>query len=106
LDFTSIGKRKFFCEEEVRLNRRLSSGIYLGVARITKEGDRISLEGRGDPVEYAVKMKQIPEEMLMGKLLEKRQVTPEMMLAAGVLKSLKNPVKILATSCAVSSLPL
>ncbi len=81
LDFTSLGKRKFFCEEEVKLNRRLSPGIYLGVVRITKEGDRIHLEGSGEPVEYAVKMKQIPEEKLMDRLLEKRQVTPKMVEA-------------------------
>ena len=81
LDFTSLGRRKLFCEEEVKLNRRLSPGIYLGVVQITKEGDRIHLEGKGEPVEYAVKMKQIPEEKLMDKLLEKRQVTPKMVEA-------------------------
>ncbi len=81
LDFTSLAKRKLFCEEEVKLNRRLSPGIYLGVVRITEEGGRIHLEGRREPVEYAVKMKQIPEEKLMDKLLEKRQVTPKMVEA-------------------------
>jgi aminoglycoside phosphotransferase family enzyme len=81
LDFTSLEKREFFCEQEVNLNRRLSPAIYLGVVRITKEGDRIHLEGKGEPVEYAVKMKQIPEEKLMDKLLEKKQVTPEMIEA-------------------------
>lgn len=81
LDFTSLDKRKFFCEQEVKLNRRLSPAIYLGVIRITKEGDRIHLEGKGEPVEYAVKMKQIPEEKLMDKLLEKKQVTPKMIEA-------------------------
>jgi aminoglycoside phosphotransferase family enzyme len=81
LDFTSLEKRKFFCEEEVKLNRRLSPALYLGVVRITKEGNRIHLEGKGEPVEYAVKMKQIPEEKLMDKLLERRQVTPKMIEA-------------------------
>jgi aminoglycoside phosphotransferase family enzyme len=81
LDFTSLEKRKFFCEQEVKLNRRLSPAIYLGVIRITKEGDRIHLEGKGEPVEYAVKMKQIPEEKLMDKLVEKKQVTPKMIEA-------------------------
>jgi len=81
LDFTSLEKRKFFCEQEVKLNRRLSPTIYLGVIRITKEGDRILLEEKGEPVEYAVKMKQIPEEKLMDKLLERRQVTPKMIEA-------------------------
>ncbi|OGP91000.1 MAG: hypothetical protein A2157_00530 [Deltaproteobacteria bacterium RBG_16_47_11] len=81
LDFTTLEKRKFFCEQEVKLNRRLSPAIYLGVVKITKEGNRIHLEGKGEPVEYAVKMKQIPEEKLMDKLLEKKQVTPKMIEA-------------------------
>jgi aminoglycoside phosphotransferase family enzyme len=81
LDFTSLEKRRFFCEEEVRLNRRLSPEIYLGVVKITKDDDRILLDGRGEVVEYAVKMKQIPEEFLMDKLLKKGQVTPRMIEA-------------------------
>jgi aminoglycoside phosphotransferase family enzyme len=78
LDFTSLEKRKFFCEQEVKLNRRLSPNIYLGVERITKVGNRILLGGQGELVEYAVKMKQIPEEFLMDKLLEKKLVTSKM----------------------------
>jgi len=78
LDFTSLEKRKFFCVQEVNLNRRLSPEIYLGVVKITKDGDQILLDGRGEVFEYAVKMKQIPEELLMDKLLEKKQVTSKM----------------------------
>ena len=81
LDFTSLEKRKLFCEEEVRLNRRPSPDIYLGVVRITREGNRILLDGKGEWVECAVKMKQIPEEFLMDKLLERRKVTPRMIEA-------------------------
>ena len=81
LDFTSLEKRKYYCEQEVKLNRRLSPGIYLGVVRITKEGNQILLDGIGELVEYAVKMKQIPEEYLMEKLLEKKQVTSKMIEA-------------------------
>jgi aminoglycoside phosphotransferase family enzyme len=81
LDFTSLEKRKFFCEQEVKLNRRLSPDIYLGVVRITKEGDRILLDGKGQIIEYAVKMIQIPEEFLMDKLLERKSVTPRMIEA-------------------------
>jgi aminoglycoside phosphotransferase family enzyme len=81
LDFTSLEKRKFFCEQEVKLNRRLSPDIYLGVVKITKERKGVSLGGKGALVEYAVKMKQIPEEFLMDQLLEKKQVTPKMIEA-------------------------
>jgi aminoglycoside phosphotransferase family enzyme len=81
LDFTTLEKRRYFCEQEVMLNRRLSPNIYLGVVKITQDQDQISLEGKGEAVEYAVKMKQIPEELLMDKLLEKNKVTSEMIEA-------------------------
>ena len=81
LDFTSLEKRKYFCEQEVRLNRRLSPEIYLGVIKIIYDGRRILLDGRGEVVEYAVKMKQIPEELLMDELLGEGQVTPKMVEA-------------------------
>jgi len=81
LDFTTLEKRKFFCEQEVTLNRRLSPTIYLGVVTIAKEGNRIVLDDKGELLEYAVKMRQIPEEFLMDKLLEKDRVTPKMIEA-------------------------
>ena len=81
LDFTSLNKRKYFCEQEVKLNRRLSPDIYLGVVEITFDRDRISFNGKGQVEEYAVQMKRIPEELLLDKLLEKGQVNREMMEA-------------------------
>lgn len=78
LDFTSLEKRRYFCEQEVVLNRRLAPKLYLGVVKIADEKGRISLDGRGEVVEYAVKMKQAPEELLMDKLLDKNRVTREM----------------------------
>jgi uncharacterized protein len=79
LDFTSLDKRKYFCEQEVKLNRRLSPDIYLGVVEITFDRDRISFNGKGQVEEYAVQMKRIPEELLLDKLLAKGQVNREMM---------------------------
>jgi hypothetical protein len=81
LNFTSLEKRRYFCEQEVKLNRRLSPDIYLGVVKLTREQNRILLDGEGEAVEYAVKMKQIPEELLMDKLLENNRVTGEMIEA-------------------------
>jgi len=79
LDFTSLQKRKYFCEQEVKLNRRLAPDLYLGVVEIKNEQGQISLGGEGEIVEYAVKMKQIPEERLMNQLLRTNQVTAPMM---------------------------
>lgn len=74
LDFTSLEKRKYYCEQEVILNRRLAPTLYLGVVTIMEEDNKISLEGRGNPIDYAVKMKQIPEESLMNRLLERKEM--------------------------------
>lgn len=79
LDFTTLEKRKYFCEQEVKLNRRLSSGIYLGVVRVTVDGKRVLLNGEGEAVEYAVQMKQLPGELLLDHLLKEGKLTPEMM---------------------------
>jgi aminoglycoside phosphotransferase family enzyme/predicted kinase len=69
LDFTSIEKRRFYCQEEVRLNRRLCPDIYLGVAEIRRSGTKVAIEGPGEVVDYAVVMKRLPEDRLLSNLL-------------------------------------
>jgi len=78
LDYTTLEKRKKLCETEIELNRRLSPEIYLGVTAITKENGKISLEGGGDIVEYAVKMKQLPKENMLSTLLRQGKANKEM----------------------------
>lgn len=75
LDFTTLGKRHHYCKEEVRLNRRLSKGIYLGVVKITQSAGRFRLKGKGKAVEYAVKMRHIPEHWILQYMLLKNKVT-------------------------------
>ena len=78
LDYTTLEKRRFFCQEEVRLNQRLSPSVYLGVVPITKDGDEFYLGGQGEVVEYAVKMRRLPQERMMDSLLRRGRVTPAM----------------------------
>jgi aminoglycoside phosphotransferase family enzyme len=73
LDFTTLEKRRFFCEKEVALNRRLCGDMYLEVVPINK-ADAIKIKGEGETVEYAVKMKRMPQEKMMSKLLEENKV--------------------------------
>lgn len=58
LDFGSLEARRHFCEEEVRLNRRLAPGLYLGVVPITGSVASPVLAGQGPAIEYAVQMKR------------------------------------------------
>src|SRR3972149_2765670 len=73
LDFTTLEKRRFFCEKELELNRRLCGDMYLEVVPINK-ADAVKIKGAGETVEYAVKMKRMPQEKMMSKLLEKNKV--------------------------------
>ena len=58
LDYSTLEKRAFFCREELRLNQRFAPHIYLDVIEISGSSTRPVLQGDGEPVEYAVRMKQ------------------------------------------------
>jgi aminoglycoside phosphotransferase family enzyme/predicted kinase len=76
LDFTTLEKRRFYCYEELRLNRRLSPDIYLGVVELRDAGSGvICFGGDGQLLEYAVKMVRMPEARMMSRLLELGQVS-------------------------------
>src|SRR5262245_52418780 len=62
LDFSTLERRRHFCEEEVRLNRRLAPQVYLGVVPVTRQGDGLRFEGNGPAVEWVVKMRRLPPE--------------------------------------------
>jgi len=69
LDFSTLEKRRFYCEEELRLNRRLAPAIYLDVINISGTPEKPSLNGDGDTIEYAVKMIQFPQEAQLDRAL-------------------------------------
>lgn len=58
LDFTDLEKRGHFCNEELRLNQRLTKDLYLEVLPITGTADAPQLGGDGPVIEYALKMRQ------------------------------------------------
>jgi len=79
LDYTSLEQRRYFCEQEVILNRRLCPDVYLGVDNITFDGVNYALNGTGEIVDYAVRMKRLPDAQLLNQLLQQNAVTMEMM---------------------------
>lgn len=73
LDFSTLQKRRHYCEKEIVLNRRLCSGAYIGVDEISLTDGTLSL-GKGDQtVEYAVKMNILPEECFLQNLLKENK---------------------------------
>jgi aminoglycoside phosphotransferase family enzyme len=73
LNFSTLEKRRFFCEKELELNRRLCPDMYLEVVPINKS-KIIKMKGEGETVEYAVKMKRLPQDRIMTKLLDENKV--------------------------------
>jgi aminoglycoside phosphotransferase family enzyme len=78
LDYTTLEKRHFFCRQEVELNKRLCPDAYLAVVPIAEENDGVRMEGQGKAIEYAVKMKELPQDCMMDVLLPRGQVTLQM----------------------------
>jgi len=80
LDFSTLVRRRHFCHEEVRLNRRLAADVYLGVVGICRSGGAYRLGAEDDPeaVEYAVHMRRLPDDQTLDRLLDRNQVTPAM----------------------------
>ncbi len=70
LDFSTLEKRKHFCEEELRLNQRGAGELYLEVLPVTGNGEQFQLGGTGEVVEYALKMRQFPQEALLSEMFE------------------------------------
>ena len=74
LDFTTLAARRFYCEQELKLNRRLAPALYLDVVAITGTIDAPVLGGDGPALEYAVKMLEFPQEALASQLLSRNEL--------------------------------
>ncbi len=77
LDFTTLEQRKFFCEEELRLNQRMSSDLYLEVVTIGGSENSPQIGATDQTLEYAVKLRQFKGGQLLSELLEQDQFNPD-----------------------------
>ena len=76
LDYTTLERRRHYCELEVKLNRRLAPDVYLDVVDIRDNGGVVSIGGRGTTIDVAVKMVRLPAERMMRSMLARGEVTP------------------------------
>jgi hypothetical protein len=75
LDYSTLEKRGFYCQEEVRLNQRFAPHLYIDAIAITGSAGQPSLQGGGKPIEYAVRMKQFPQAALLSTLAARQTLT-------------------------------
>ena len=79
LDFSTLQKRLYYCNEELRLNRRLCPELYLSVVPVVRSADTFLVDREGEIVDYAVKMVRFErtmelDRMLSGKLLKEEHI--------------------------------
>ena len=77
LDFSSLDKRKQCCEEELRLNKRTSTDVYLEVISINGSAENPQLSTDGEIIEYAVKMNQFPQQSQLDRALLNNKLSTE-----------------------------
>ena len=77
LNFTTPELRKYYCEREIKLNKRLTDNVYIEVVTIRKDGENINMGGdKGTEIDYAVKMHKLEGEKQMDRLLASNKVKP------------------------------
>ena len=63
LDFSTLEKRRKVIEHELALNAPAAPAIYDRVVTITREGSgRLAFDGKGKPLEYALRMHRFARE--------------------------------------------
>ncbi len=76
LDFSTLGKRKYYCERELELNSRLTEGVYLQVLPVRQTAQGLEIGGdRGEIIDYTLQMKRLDTSRQMHELLENGVVT-------------------------------
>ncbi len=81
LNFSTLETRRHFCDEEVRLNRRLAPWVYLAVVPVNQDSAGIKMEGAGEVVEWAVKMVRLPTEATLENRIARDEVSVEFIQA-------------------------
>jgi aminoglycoside phosphotransferase family enzyme len=76
LDFQTLDARRFYCEEEVRLNRRLAPDVYLGtMALVLDAAGHLQLGGQGTVADWLVRMRRLPVDRMLDHAIEHATVT-------------------------------
>lgn len=75
LDFTTLERRRGFCEAEVQISGRFAPDIYLGTVPITGSADEPRMDGQGRPIEWAVKLVQFDEAERLDNLFTAGRLT-------------------------------
>ena len=97
VDHTTLARRRQSCLDEVRLNRRLSDGVYLDVVPIVSNEGGCRVGGAGAPIEWATLMRRLPASGMLDGLLKRKDAPVD--LAARLATRLVPFHRDVATIC-------
>jgi aminoglycoside phosphotransferase family enzyme/predicted kinase len=83
LDYGTLERRRAYCEEELRLNRRTAPDLYLDVVAIAGPVASARVGGAGPAIEYAVQMAQFDPDEALDALVVANRVTRDELAALG-----------------------
>lgn len=84
LDLRELETRRWSCEEELRLNRRLAADVYLDVVPLVQQGDRFRIgEREGVVVDWLVKMRRLPQTLMLDRAIRDGTVAEPALEALG-----------------------
>ncbi|MGB5082224.1 MAG: AAA family ATPase [Burkholderiales bacterium] len=76
LDFSTLEARRFYCGEELRLNRRTAPELYLEVVPVAGTPDAPRVGGRGAAIDYALRMRRFAQEALADRIAKQGGLNP------------------------------
>ena len=80
LDFSTLERRRAFCDAEVRLNRRTAPALYRGVLPVSRQDNgMLALGGSGTVVEWLVEMHRFDQELLLDRMAAAGELELELM---------------------------
>jgi aminoglycoside phosphotransferase family enzyme len=81
LDFRTLAARRYFCEEELRLNLRLAPDVYLGLVPLRCDRQRhLALGGSGVVIDWLVRMRRLPATRMLDYAILHRAVDDDDLL--------------------------
>jgi aminoglycoside phosphotransferase family enzyme/predicted kinase len=90
MDFSTLEKRRFFCEREVAVNKANAPDLYLGAVPVSRDGSRLKFGG-GDVIEWTVHLRRFDENRTLDRLADRSELDSEIIasLAATAAQSHK-----------------
>lgn len=83
LDYSTLERRHYCCEEELRLNQRTAPSLYLEVVTIDGSVDHPRINGNGPVIEWAIKMQRFEQQQLASVQLSMQTLTAVQMEQLG-----------------------